>query len=75
MPFALLSQESAETPLKLLIREPLFLGSRMLIAGFERPVPFGVVLDDSRVAQLGIVGARSSGERFGHKGFRGELVI
>lgn len=70
MPFALLSQESAETPLELLVREPLFLGSRMRVPRFECPVPLGVVLDDSRVTQLGIVGARCACEGFGHKGIR-----
>ena len=68
MSVGFLSQESAETALKLGVSQLLALDAGVLVLGMQRPVLLRVVLEDSSVRQLAIIGARSLGERFRHDG-------
>lgn len=49
-PDGFLSQESAESALKLFVCQSLALSARVLVFGFERPVARRIVLEVRRVA-------------------------
>lgn len=71
-PNGFLSQESAESALKIFVCQPLAFGAGVRVVGSQRPIllPLRFVLEYRGFAEFAVVGSRREGERFGHKGLR-----